>query len=498
MSEEKQNNEEELVVEDVQEEDLLENQELAEQDNPEEVTEESQERLSQSVLNILLGESKNKNEEDEDEDDSEDDSEDEDEDEVEEATKKESEDEEDDSEDEEDDEVEEATKKESDEEEDEEDDDEVEEATKKESENGFEKVGDEEEYEESENSFEKVGKEKKVKAKMESVQTKAGILGQSFNLLRDMKVHDLKKVFEEIKTEDQEVPSGKSNLVNSIYENLKELNKDDLVTCYESIQGILQIDREELEEQDAFASDLKVLADSDSNLTEEFKSKASTLFEAAVINRVNTIKEKLENEYQEALSCEIEYIRESVVERIDSYTDYIVEEWISDNQEMVDNKLRTQIAEDFMQKLHNLFVESYIEVPASKEDLVDSLAEDVESLKEELTSVTESRDNTLLELNSLKKERIVSESIKDMSSTDSEKLKSLIEDLEYSNFDVLEEKIKIIKESLFNGEKTEDETIEENSLNGDSKIIVEGEGDATANLSPDMKKYLSALSKLSK
>ena len=467
MSEEKENNEE-LVIEDVEEKDLLENQELAEQDEnqPEEVAEETMKDLSDSVIDILLGEAKKKKEEEyeDEEDESEDDME---------ESKHDS-------------------KHDSDSEEDEDDmeesieisDEELEEAAKKESEEG-----DDEEDEDEDEDME------------ESVKTKAGILADAFSTLVAMKKHDLVKVHESLASEGkiEEIPSdlNKANIIKGIQECMQKMEKEGLSGFYEGIVTSLETEEVELEEQSDFAEDLKILSDADANLTEDFKKKASTLFEAAVINRVNTIKEDLEKTYQESLDSEIEYVRESVIERVDNYLNYVVEEWMSENQEYVDNKLRTEISENFIKSLQNLFVENYIEVPDGKEDLVDSLSEDVEELKKELASVNETHEGTLEELNNIKKERIIKESMEDLASTDAEKLKKLVEDLDYTDLNSLEEKINIIKGSLFNEETMEESTIEEKeTLNSGSEIIIEGEGEKTT--SPKMKKYVSALSAFNK
>jgi hypothetical protein len=278
MSEEIQN--EEIVVEDVQEEDLVENQELV-QDTPEEVAEESQESLSDSVLDVLLGEAKKKNEAEHEEDDEE-----------------ESDDEESD---------------------DDEDEDEVEESVEV----------DEETIEESSEEVEEETLE-------EGVQTKAGILADAFSTIKSMKKHDLVKAYEAMHDDDEEEeieegdvdgekdaadtaasikksapPQTKAEMINAMYKEMKGMKKDDLMAAYDAIKSSMHGDDEEEEMEEAFATDLKVLADADSNLTEDFKAKASTLFEAAVANKVATIKEELENTYEDSLQEEVVYIRET-------------------------------------------------------------------------------------------------------------------------------------------------------------------------------------------
>jgi len=457
MSEEIQN--EEIVVEDVQEEDLVENQELV-QDTPEEVAEASQESHSDSVLDILLGEAK-KNNEAEDEEDDEDESDDE----------------------------------ESDDDEDEDEDDEVEESVEV----------DEETIEES--------SEEEVEENLEEgVQTKAGILADAFSTIKSMKKHDLSKAFEAMNGDDEDEedemeegevksapPKTKAEMVNAMYKEMKGMKKDDLMAAFDAIKSTADGEEEDEEEmEEAFATDLKVLADADSNLTEDFKAKASILFEAAVANKVATIKEELENTYEDSLQEEVVYIRETLIEKIDNYITYVVEDWMSENQEYVDNKLRTDIAEDFMKNLKDLFVESYIEVPESKVDLVDSLSEDVEATKSELITISEERDYLASQIVELQREKIISEATLDLTSTQTSKFVKLLEGIEFVDASNFETKVSVIKESFFNEEEPTQATqeLEEETSSDKTEIIVEGEANPAAELSPTMQKYLSSLSRI--
>ncbi len=474
MSEEIQN--EEIVVEDVQEEDLVENQELV-QDTPEEVTEESQESLSDSVLDVLLGEAKKKNEAEDEEDDEE-----------------ESDDEE--SDDDEEDEVEESV--------------EVDEET-------IEESSEETEEESIEESSEEVEEE----TLEEGVQTKAGILADAFSTIKSMKKHDLVKAFEAMNGDDEEEdeieegdvdgekdaattaasikksspPKTKAEMVNAMYKEMKGMKKDDLMAAYDAIKSSAEDEEDEEEIEEAFATDLKVLADADSNLTEDFKAKASTLFEAAVSNKVVTIKEELENTYEDSLQEEVVYIRETLIEKIDNYLTYVVEDWMTENQEYVDNKLRTDIAEDFMKNLKDLFVESYIEVPQNKVDLVDSLSEDVEATKSELLTISEERDSLANQIAELQREKIISEATSELTSTQSSKFVKLLEGIEFVDASNFETKVSVIKESFFNEEEPTQE-LEEEVSSDETEIIVEGEADPAAELSPTMQKYLSSLSRI--
>ena len=455
------------IIEDVEEVDLVENQELV-QDIPEEVAEDTSQTLSQAVVDALLGEAKkNESEEESDDDDSKDEEE-----EMEEAKAKT---EEDDSE-----EVEEAKAKTEEEEDPEE---EVEESAE-----------EEDEVEESAEDSEEV-----EEVNLPDVKTKAGYLAASFDALKGMKKSQLVSAYKGINvSEDEgevEVPKTKADIINAMYGQLKAMKKDQLTASYKAIQDSCGGMHEELETE-SYAEDLKILADSEQELTEGFRAKVATLFEGAVANRVVEIKESLEAQYDNDLQEEVGYIRESLVTKIDDYLSYVVETWIEENQEFVDNKLRTDITENFMKALQGVFTEHYIEVPDSKVDLVDQLSEEVASVKESLVDVEEKNVTLAEELESLHREKILSEATADLASTQVAKLSSLIEEVDFVDADTFASKVAVIKEGFFSdSDSKEEEVITESSDSTNVKTIVEGEIDPNSKLSGDMQRYISTLSR---
>jgi hypothetical protein len=468
---------EDQIVEDVEEKDLVENQEL-EAEETEEVSEEievaeEQQPLSKTVLDVILGEAKNKTEAEEDESD---------EDDIEEA-----------SEEDDDEELEEAKVSEEDEEE-EEDDEEVSE--------GAHEDEDEEEVEEGEHSDDESDEDEEEV--LPEVQTKAGYLAASFDALKGMKKTELVAAYkavnmsEEDDEEMEEMPKTKADIINAMYGQLKSMKKDDLMASYNMIKSSHCESVKEETEADLFADDLKVLADADQELTEDFKAKASILFEAAVTNKVNQIKEDLEAQYNEDLADEVTYVRESLVTKIDDYLSFVVESWIEENQEFVDNKLRTEITENFMTALQGVFTEHYIEVPESKVDLVDELSEQVTEVKESLANAEAEKLELASQVETLQREKIISEASSDLASTQAEKLSSLVEESEYVDAETFEAKVATIKEGFFK-ESTETEVLNESetsdSATTEVKTIVEGEVDPQAKLPKDMAKYVSHLSR---
>ena len=498
-------NENEQIIEDVEEKDLIESEvEVSEET---EVTEQKEQPLSDTVLDILLGEAKKKNEAEEDESEEDEveeakEEEEDDDDELEEA-KKVSEEEEEDSEEEDEEEVSEAADEDEDEDEeevseaaDEDSEDEDEEEVKEDADG--EEESDEEEVEEDEDS-----EEEEEPEELPEVQTKAGYLAASFDKLKGMKKSELVNAYttlnpmseeEDGEGEVEESPKTKADLINAMYGQLKAMKKDDLMASYDSIMASYG-NMDEETEADHFASDLKVLAEADQELTEDFKSKVSILFEGAVANKVTEITESLEAQYSEDLQEEATYIREALVTKIDDYLSYVVESWIEENQEFVDNKLRTEIAENFMKALQSTFTEHYIEVPDSKVDLVDELSEQVTEIKESLANTEAEKAELASQVETLQREKVIAEASSDLASTQAGKLSSLVEETAFVDVETFAAKVATIKEGFFK-ESTEEEILSEtvDSAN-EVKTIVEGDVDPVSKLPADMAKYVQQLSK---
>ncbi len=141
------------------------------------------------------------------------------------------------------------------------------------------------------------------------------------------------------------------------------------------------------EEQDEtldLSEDITAMFADDSTISEEFKSKVATIFEARVTDRVNQIAEKIEADYAKQLEEAVESIQQDLTEKIDDYLNYVVEQWMDENEIAIESGLRAEITEEFIAGLRNLFAEHYIDVPAEKVDLVDELAGKVEELESKL------------------------------------------------------------------------------------------------------------------
>jgi len=235
-----------------------------------------------------------------------------------------------------------------------------------------------------------------------------------------------------------------------------------------------------------FSEDLNALVESEATLSEEFKAKTAVIFEAAVKQKLSEEIDRLETEYQQQLDEEIQATKEDLVEKVDGYLNYVVEQWMEDNKLAIQTGLRTEIAEGFMDKLKDLFVESYVEVPESKVDLVDELAEANEELEEQVNVATAKSIELAEELESYKREAVIREAAKDLAETQVEKLRSLAENIDFEDDETFASKVKTIKESYFS-KKTTESVIEE-SIDDDA-------ADSEVEVSPMMEQYLAAIRK---
>jgi len=236
-----------------------------------------------------------------------------------------------------------------------------------------------------------------------------------------------------------------------------------------------------------FEDDLNALVSEEATLSDEFKDKASTIFEAAIKSKLSEEIDRLEAKYDEELAEEVSTTKAELVEKVDSYLNYVVEQWMEDNKVAVQAGLRTEIAEKFMGSLKDLFVESYIEVPESKVDLVDELAGEVEELEGSLNASTGKIIEMTEELESFKRDAVIREAAKGLADTQVEKLKSLVADIDFG--DNFAEKVATVKESYFKNEAAGSEV--------DADQIDET-FDAEVETSDVMGQYLSAIKRQTK
>ncbi len=241
------------------------------------------------------------------------------------------------------------------------------------------------------------------------------------------------------------------------------------------------------------SSDVNALIEGE-NLSEEFKEKAATIFEAAVITRVRSEVSKIEESYNTQLNKEIEKLKEGLVDKVDGYLDYVVEQWFEQNEIALESGMKSEIVEGFIYGLKNLFEEHYIDVPEEKFDVMESLENQVNELKTRLNEQIESTVKLRSELNDSKAKEIVSEIAKGLAETDKEKFKTLTEDLTFDNSDSYKKKVQTIRESYFKNNKPAVVNAAANYVINNEPVQITEETVYPAS----MKNYLSALDKLVK
>jgi len=202
-------------------------------------------------------------------------------------------------------------------------------------------------------------------------------------------------------------------------------------------------------ENEVFAEDIEALFADDSTISEEFKSKAATIFEARILDRVTQIEEETEARYAGMLEEAVETIKSDLTEKVDDYLSYVVEQWLAENEIAVESGLRAELTEDFIGGLKNLFTEHYIDVPADKVDLVEELASKVEELEGKLNEEIDSNVQLKKSLVESKKTEIAHVVCEGLTDTQAEKVKSLAESVDYSTEEEYQQKLETIRENYF-------------------------------------------------
>jgi hypothetical protein len=195
--------------------------------------------------------------------------------------------------------------------------------------------------------------------------------------------------------------------------------------------------------------DVASLFADDSSISDDFKSRAATIFEARVFDRVSQIQEQLEAEYAGQLVEAVETIKAELTEKVDDYLNYVVEQWMDDNEIAIESGLRSEITEDFIAGLRNLFAENYINVPEDKVDLVEELATKVEELENKLNEEIETNVQYKKQLTEAVKVQLVNEVCEGLTATQVEKIKSLAESVEFSTEEEFKDKLETIRENYF-------------------------------------------------
>ena len=241
------------------------------------------------------------------------------------------------------------------------------------------------------------------------------------------------------------------------------------------------------------SADVKALVSSDADLSEEFKDKAATIFEAAVKTRIQEQTKILEAQYEEKLSAETETVKEAMVEKVDSYLNYVVEEWMKENELAVERGIRTEIAEDFITGLKDLFKEHYIDVPEEKYNVLDDLTNQNKKLEDKLNEQIAKNVDLSKEVSSSAKAKAIDEVASDLADTEKEKFEKMAENVEYDSADKFREKLETIKESYFPKSKIEETASKDEVDSVAANAPIESNTDAMAAYTAAITKNLKSV-----
>jgi hypothetical protein len=231
---------------------------------------------------------------------------------------------------------------------------------------------------------------------------------------------------------------------------------------------------EEVIAEENFKTDIEALFADDATISEDFKSKATTIFEARVLDRIQQIQEQMETEYAGMLEEAVEEIKSDLTAKVDDYLNYVVEQWLEQNEIAIESGLRSELTEEFIAGLRNLFAEHYIDVPSEKVDLVDELASKVEELESKLDEEIERSVELKKSLVESRKEQITHAVCEGLINTQVEKIKSLAESVVFSTEEEYQEKLETIRENYFpsNVKKAAQEQLHEQMEESTDKPVI--------------------------
>ena len=295
----------------------------------------------------------------------------------------------------------------------------------------------------------------------------------------------------------------KDEMVNAMYEMMKGQKKENLMAMFQGMKDAMEPKEgmhDKKEEKDKTKSEaiekrvkeidvkehVDALMNGEGDLSEEFKRKAATVFEAAVKSKVRDEVTRLEDEYKTELDESIKSTKTELTEKVDNYLNYVVEEWMKENELAIERGLKGEIAEDFISGLKQLFEDHYVDIPDEKYDVLEAQSDKITELENKLNESMEKIVTLNNKASSLIREQVISESTSDLADTEIEKFKSLTDDVEFTNEESFREKLDTLKESYFPKSKPVETQTVDDVETGTAQDI-----DTT----DSMKAYMTALGK---
>ena len=291
---------------------------------------------------------------------------------------------------------------------------------------------------------------------------------------------DQDKIEEEKSDDDDEKEMSDKEMIKAMNGMMKNMDKKDLKAAYEKMNK-MEMDMKKDDEDDKKKVDESTIEDrlasvdvsddvnaltSNEDLSEEFKNKAKTVFEAAIKSKLRSEIIRMEEEKSKSITEEVENVKVELTEKVDAYMNYVVEEWMKENEIALERGLKGEISEDFISGLKTLFEEHYIDVPDEKYDILGQQAEKIDELEKKLNEQIEKNASMKSDNSKLVRESVFSQACSDLTDTEAEKFKGLVEDVEFTDEDSFKEKLDTLKESYFPKAKTVAESVDSETNTG--------------------------------
>ena len=293
----------------------------------------------------------------------------------------------------------------------------------------------------------------------------------------------------------EEAKMTKKETLAAMYSEMEKMNASALKASYDKMMAkeeeekeeeSVEVDESTLEDRLAsvdVSEDITALVNGE-EISEEFKEKASTIFEAAIKSKLRSEVERIESAKVQEVAEETNRIHSELTEKVDAYMGYVVEEWMKENEIAIERGLKGEIAEDFISGLKSLFEEHYIDVPDEKYDILGSQAEKLDDLEAKLNEQIEKSAELKKANNQLVRESVFAEVASDLADTEAEKFKALAEDVDFTDEDTFRSKLDTLKESYFPKATTVAESVDS-----------ESDGSESYDTTGAMSAYMSAISK---
>jgi hypothetical protein len=330
--------------------------------------------------------------------------------------------------------------------------------------------------------------------------------------MKEMTKEDIQSILGTISEEEVDESLTKAEVARKVVESLKSMTEEEVTETYGKLNANKKKEDEEGEQEEEEKSvseeisselesslveieiddDLSAISEA-LDLSEENAEKAKTIFKAAVSSKVQEVSEELKAQYEAELKTTVETVKGDLSEAVDKYLTYCAEEWTKENELAIERGLRSEMTENFIEGLKTLFVEHYVDVPEDKYDVIDELANRLDEMEQKLDGEVNRNMDITEELDTLKRDNVVSDASKDLTETQKEKLSSLAEGVDFKDAEDFAEKISEIKEAYFpaEGESVVEETL---VVEGSEEFKVEESTEVQKD--PTMAKYTQAISKL--